>query len=78
VKHRCGKLGLKGSGATAKTLPHIDVEQLVLDQIAKDPASNHGVQTIQDKITFHKAIHIPQFVASYHIWLDSSDMCEGI
>jgi hypothetical protein len=62
VKRRRRELGLKGSGATAKTIPHTEAEQLVLNQLGEDPASNHGVQTIQSKIAFNTGIHLRRSV----------------
>jgi hypothetical protein len=60
VKRRRRDLGLKGSGSTAKSMPTIEAEQHVLDEMSKDPALNHGVQTIQNGIAFHKGIHLPR------------------
>jgi hypothetical protein len=60
VKRRRRKLGLMGSGATAKSLPLVDAEQLVLNQVAKDPASNRGVQTIMNRVAFDEGIHLPR------------------
>jgi hypothetical protein len=35
-----------------------DAEQLILAQMDKDPAKNHGVRTIQGKVAYHDGVHL--------------------
>lgn len=58
IKWWCKELALAGSGPTMRSLPHTIKEQLVLDQMNWDPAKQHGVETIQNKIVFNDKIHI--------------------
>jgi hypothetical protein len=51
-----------GSGPTTWSLPHTTKEQLVINQMNKDPAKRHGVHTIQHKIAFHEKIHLTKYV----------------
>jgi hypothetical protein len=37
---------------------HVDVEQLVLNQMNRDPAKHHGVKTIQYKVAFDAGVHL--------------------
>lgn len=62
VKRRRKALGLKGSGSTRKEIDFERAEQLVLDQMAEDPAKHHGVRTIQNKIAQAEMIHLPRWV----------------
>lgn len=58
VKRRRKELALVGSGPTTRSLPHAVKEQLVLDQMNRDPAKRHGVETIQSKVAFNEEIHL--------------------
>ena len=40
------------------------VQQLVLNQMAEDPARNHGLRTVQQKIARTEGIHLPRYVNS--------------
>lgn len=58
VKRRRKELGLTGSGPTTRALPYAVKEQLVVNQMSKDPARRHGVHTIQQKVAFNEEIHL--------------------
>jgi hypothetical protein len=58
VKRRRRELGLTGSGLTTKRLPDKQKEQLVLDQMDKDPARRQGVITTQQKIAYTTGQHL--------------------
>ncbi|KAF8229875.1 hypothetical protein L208DRAFT_1378735 [Tricholoma matsutake] len=51
-------LGLNGSHTTTRNMPQQKAEQLVLDQMDKDPSRRQGVQTIQAKIAFDVKQHL--------------------
>jgi len=51
-----------GSGPTTRSLPYTTKEQLVLNQMNKDPAKWYGVHTIQHKIAFHEKIYLTKCV----------------
>jgi hypothetical protein len=52
---------LKGSGATMKTIDPGNAEQLVVDQMDKDPAKRAGVRTVMHKIAFEDGIHMTRY-----------------
>lgn len=59
VKRRRKELGLMGSrGSTSQALPHAVKEQLVVDQMNKDPAKRRGVNTVWQKIAFDEEVHL--------------------
>jgi hypothetical protein len=62
VKRRRKELGLTGSGPTTRSIPYSVKEQLVVDQMNKDPAKRHGVRTIQQKVAFHEETHLTRSV----------------
>ena len=43
-----------------QNMPQQEAEQLVLDQMDKDPLRRQGVQTIQAKIAFDAEQHLPR------------------
>ena len=53
MKQRRAKLGLAGSCTTTCNMSQQEAEQLVLDQMDKDPARQLGVRTIQAKVAFN-------------------------
>ncbi|KZP09081.1 hypothetical protein FIBSPDRAFT_914137 [Athelia psychrophila] len=56
---RCYKaLGLVGKGPTTCALPHAVKEQMVVDQLNRDPAKQHGLQTIMQKVAFNQHTHL--------------------
>lgn len=58
VKRRRNELGLTGSRTNTKNMPRQEAEQLVLDQMDKDPSRRQGIRTIQAKIAFEKEQHL--------------------
>jgi hypothetical protein len=64
-KRRRKELNLKGSGAMQKEMPLAEAEQLVLDQMAEDPAKHHGVRTIQHKMAFTNSVHLPRWCKGF-------------
>lgn len=58
VKRRRKELGLMGSGPTTRAMPHAIKEQLVVNQMNKDPAKRHGVRTIMQKVAFNEHVHL--------------------
>ena len=58
VKRRRAELGLAGSRTTTKNLPRQKAEQLVLDQMDKDPSQQQGTRMIQAKIAFKAETHL--------------------
>jgi hypothetical protein len=61
VKCRYHELNLKGSGTTTKALSAIDAEQLVINEMSKDPAQHHGVKTIQYKVAYNSGTHLTRY-----------------
>jgi hypothetical protein len=51
-------LGFTGSGATTKALSHQNIEQIVINQLEKDPMKHHGIRTVQHKIAHDEGIHL--------------------
>lgn len=45
-------------GPTSRALPDAVKEQLVVDQMNKDPAKSRGLNTVWHKITFDEEIHL--------------------
>jgi hypothetical protein len=43
-----------------RNLPEITKQQLVLDQMEKDPNQHQGPAIIQDGIAFDRGIHLPR------------------
>jgi hypothetical protein len=64
VKRRRGQLGLTGSRTTTKIMPRQEAEQLVLDQMDKDPSRRQGVRTIQAKVAFDSYHHLTRDTVS--------------
>ncbi|KIK59296.1 hypothetical protein GYMLUDRAFT_60215 [Collybiopsis luxurians FD-317 M1] len=61
VKNRRKELGLKGSRGVMKTLDaggKAQAEQLVLNEMSKDPAQRAGVRTIQARVAYHSSTHL--------------------
>ena len=61
VKRRRKELGLSGSGATMRSMPNRNAEQLVIAQMDRDPAKRHGVWTIQQEVAFHEGVHLTRY-----------------
>ncbi|EDR05063.1 uncharacterized protein LACBIDRAFT_330157 [Laccaria bicolor S238N-H82] len=51
-------VGLTGSGATTKQLPANVKRQLILDQMAQDPAGRQGPSTVKEAIAWNTGIHL--------------------
>lgn len=64
VKRRRKELGLYGSRTTAKTMPLEEAEQLILDELGRDPSKHSGVKKIQHKVAFNTGKHIAKYVLS--------------
>jgi len=58
VKKRRQELGLTGSRKTMKELNSTEAQQLVLDQMDNDPASNKGSRTIRHSIAMKTGTHL--------------------
>jgi hypothetical protein len=58
VKRRRKQMGLRGSSVTTREMHPQVSEQLILDQLSKDPAQRQGVRTIQAKIAFETGQHL--------------------
>lgn len=58
VKRRRRELGLHGSRVTSKTMPIIQAEELVIDELNRDPSQHAGVGTIQSKVAFNTGQHL--------------------
>lgn len=56
IGRRRKALGLKGSGHTTQELPPIEKRQLVLNQLAKDPAQRKGPQSIKEAIALETGV----------------------
>ena len=65
VKRRRAKLGLTGSHVTTQRLSQQEAEQLVLNQMDKDPSRRQGVRTVQARIAFDTHIHLTRDFVSY-------------
>ena len=46
----------------AKTMPFEEAEQLVINELANDPAKNSGVKKIQYKVAFNAGKHIAKYM----------------
>lgn len=64
VKRRRKELGIYGSRTTAKTMPLEEAEQLILDELGRDPSKHSGVKNlkIQHKVAFNTGRHIAKYV----------------
>ena len=56
----CKAYRLLGSGATTQAMPLPEKQQLVLDQLAKDPTSRQGPKTISECIVLNRGVHLNQ------------------
>ncbi|KAF7986909.1 hypothetical protein HWV62_12687 [Athelia sp. TMB] len=73
VKRRRKELGLLGSGPTTRALPHAVKEQMVVDQLNRDPAKRHGVRTIMQKVAFNEHTHLTKKFVSDIMHLHDND-----
>ncbi|KAI0757903.1 hypothetical protein BC629DRAFT_1261007, partial [Irpex lacteus] len=66
VKRRRKELGIYGSRTTAKTMPLEEAEQLILDELGRDPSKHSGVKNlkIQHKVAFNTGRHIAKHIVS--------------
>lgn len=64
VAKRLKALGLTGSGATTKRLPADVKRQLILDQMAQDPAGRQGPSTIKEAVAWNTGIHLTRWAHS--------------
>jgi hypothetical protein len=62
VAHRRKALGLQGSTVATRETPDVMKRQLVLDQMAKDPTSRQGPQTVREGIAFDTGIKLTRCV----------------
>ena len=60
VKRRRDKLGLYGSRKTSKLMTRQEADQLVVDQLDKDPAQRQGLRTTWHKIATSTGVHLPR------------------
>ncbi|KAJ7592636.1 hypothetical protein C8J56DRAFT_929099 [Mycena floridula] len=58
VTRRKKDWGIKGSRVTMNELPETTKRQLVLDQMAQDPAGNRGPRTVKEGIARQTGIHL--------------------
>ncbi|KAF8168900.1 hypothetical protein BJ912DRAFT_862426, partial [Pholiota molesta] len=58
VKRRRKQLGLKGSGATTREMPHLEKLALILHEMDLDPSRGHGLDNIRARIAFDFGIHL--------------------
>ncbi|PPQ79723.1 hypothetical protein CVT26_016028 [Gymnopilus dilepis] len=58
VKRRRKELGLLGSRSKRSTLSDKEMEQIVLQQLDKDPAKGQGIATIKSGIAYDQGIHL--------------------
>jgi hypothetical protein len=65
IARRRKAFGLMGSGITTRDLPDQVKQQLVLDQIAKDPANRQGPRTIKEGITLQTGIQLTRYVSRH-------------
>ncbi|EDR01177.1 uncharacterized protein LACBIDRAFT_333521 [Laccaria bicolor S238N-H82] len=75
IGRRFKLLGLKGSGAMTAELPDDQKHQLILDQMAKDPAGRRGPSLIKEAIAHETGIHLTSTIISlgpHHEW-----SCDG-
>ena len=49
-------------GVTTHSLPDPIKEQLLLDQLAKDPLGRHGPQTVMERLALDTGVHLTQCV----------------
>jgi len=49
-----------GSASTSKALSVAEMEDLVLQEMEKDPVKRYGVCTVQKKIAFNEQVHVPR------------------
>lgn len=61
VKRRRKELGLMGSRPTTRLLPRSVKEQLVVNEMSKDPAKRHGVSNIKQRIAFYEGTHLTKY-----------------
>ena len=73
VKRRRKELGLTGSGATTKSLPMNEREQLVLDAMDRDPARHQGVRAIQQNIAYYDGKHLTRDFVSEVMHVHDND-----
>ena len=63
VKKRRRALQLKGSRGIMRDMDEAglaEAEQLVLNELSKDPAQRAGSRTIQAKIAYNSSLHLPR------------------
>ncbi|KAJ3762218.1 hypothetical protein EV360DRAFT_36154 [Lentinula raphanica] len=67
VKNRRKELNLKGSRGVMKNMDaagEAEAEQLILNEMSKDPAQRAGVGTIQAKVAYNTGTHLPRHLVS--------------
>jgi len=62
IYRRKSALNLNGSGATTRDLPTATKRQLVLGELALDPLSRQGPNTIRHNIRHRAGIHLTRYV----------------
>jgi len=74
VKCWCKELGLHGSKSDfVKNLPAHVKEQIVLNQLDKDPTQKQGLATIKAKVNFDQNICLPHLLVSSIMHMHNSD-----
>lgn len=56
-----------GSGPTTRALNQLTKEQLVVNQLNRDPAKRHGVDTIMRKVAYNEHVHLTKYVPFFII-----------
>ena len=64
ITRRRKLLGLKGSGATTKSLPDTQKRQLIMDQMSKHPTSGLGPRRMQEAIAGDTGIQLTRYALS--------------
>ncbi|THU96679.1 hypothetical protein K435DRAFT_858310 [Dendrothele bispora CBS 962.96] len=67
VKNRRATLGLKGSRGVMKTMDETgtaQATQMILNELSNDPSQRAGVRTIQAKVAYSSAVHLPRHLVS--------------
>ena len=63
MARRRKSLGLKGGKATREELAEVEIRQLVLDQLEKDPNRGKGPRLIREAIRFDTGITLSRWVS---------------
>ena len=64
VRRRWKNMGLSAAGATDQKLPQHTKENLVLDQMEKDPSRISGPRVVKEEIARNTGVHLKRYVQS--------------